>query len=258
MPLHSSDQNRIYDFFLEVAKGQVPGHSLKIVRGHNAALALDTLEDVWEAGGVMTYLSSAETMNIASTSTSDDGDPGAGTVLVEGVDNNGAYISEVVTLNGTTDVLTTNSFLRVNFMKVLTAGSTGWNVGDVTATASSAGTVQDEMDATEGVSQSSHHTIPLGKTGYLYKVEINGARLGQGGSTPEIEFKGYGRPFGGAWIQLFDKNLDTSVTDELDVILPFPSRLVARTDIRMTGTADINASEARTRMYILQVDDEHA
>lgn len=242
------------DFWLEIAKGNVPGHAAIIVRGHNADIDDGAQEDVWEPGGELSYLSSAETMEIASTS-ADDAAAGTGarTVMIQGVDDDGLFISEVVTLNGTSNVQTSNSYLRVNLMNILTAGSAGWNVGDLTATATTAATIQDEMDATEGFSQSSHYTVPAGKTAFLTQVELNAAKL-SGGGVPEIEFKAMFRPFGGAWHQGFDKTLDTSVTDELDIILPVPTRILERTDVRITALTDTNNSEARTRMYILEVE----
>lgn len=244
-------------FFLLVAKGQITGHSSTIIRGHNDNLALDTQEDLWESGGELTYLTTAETMNIVSTDADDDaGDTGATLVSVQGVDNTGAAITENVIMNGTSNVLTTLSYLRVNAMVVLTAGSSGHNEGVITATASSAATVQCQMNTTESLSQNSHYTVPLGVTGYLLRVELNCAKI-SGGGSPEVEFRGFARPGGSgrAWLQLFDKTLDTSVTDELDLTIPVPSVMIARTDIRFAAISDTGTAEARTRMYLLLVDD---
>lgn len=247
------------DFLLEVAKGNVPGHSLAIVRGHNPSQTSASGDvDVTEFGD-LSYLSSAETMNIVSSSTSDDGDPagvGLQTLLIQGVSSTGAAISETVTMDGTTNVLTSNSYLRVNSMIGLAVGSSNWNVGDVTATASSAATVQDKMSATESISQSSNYTIPLAVKGYLYQLELNAAKI-VGGGNPELEFKGLARVggAGNAWIQLFDKAMDTAVTEELDVVLPFPTQLAARTDIRIRSNTDTNSTESRSRFYVMLVDD---
>ena len=247
------------DFWLEVAKGKVPGHSLTIVRGHNPSQTSASGDvDVSEFGD-LTYLSSAETMDIVSASTDDDGAPtgiGAQTLRIQGVDGTGAAIAETVTLDGTTPVVTALSYLRVNLMTVLAVGSSGWNVGNITATASVAATIQDELDAMESLSQSSHFTIPLAVTGYLLQVELNTAKI-SGGGTPEVEFKGLVRVGGdgNAWLQLFDKKLDTAVSDELDVRLPAPTAIAARSDIRMRADTDTNNTECRTRMYICLVDD---
>jgi hypothetical protein len=246
------------EFFFEVAKGNVPGHAHVLIRGHTPTqTAASGFVDVAEHGN-LAYLSSAETMEVASTSAADtSAGTGLRTLLLQGVDGSGAEISEVVVLNGTTNVTSSLSYLRVNTMVGLTAGSSGWNEGSVTATATTAGTIQSEMDATESLSQSSHYTVPLGKTFYLTQVELNSAKL-SGGSAPEIEFKGYARPggAGAAWLQLFDKKLDTGVSDELDVVISHhPGVLIARTDVRMRADTDTNGTECRTRMYGVLVDD---
>ena len=63
------------------------------------------------------------------------------------------------------------------------------------------------------------------------------------------------KPNGGAWLQLFDKKMDTGVTDEIDVVLPFPTKMVALTDIKIRADSDTNNTEVRTRMYLLLVED---
>ena len=252
----------IRDPLLEISRGNVTGHSIVVIRGHNPSqTSASGFVDIAEAGD-LTYLTSAETMEIVSTSTDDDGDPvgtGLRTLLIEGVDNTGAAISETVTLNGTTDVTTVNSYLRVNSMTGLTVGSVGWNVGDVTATATSAATVQSKMGPAEGLSQSSHYTVPLGKTLYTVKLELNAAKLA-GGQLPVVEFKEYVRSGGDGfcWMQVFDKKMDSAVRNELDLVLPFPSSFaqsVARSDIRMRADTDQDSTEVRTRLYGILVDD---
>lgn len=243
-------------FLLEVAKGNIPGHSLKILRGNNIDLDDGVAEDLWEQGGTIAYLSSAETMNMVSSSTDDDvAGTGALTLLLEGTDSAGAYQSEIIILTGQVNKLSASAYLRINSMTILTAGSGGVNAGAITATASSAASVQDKMAAGEGASQSSHYMIPTGRRAFLYQFEINGARIGQGGGTPTIEFKGFIIPSGGARIQAFDKIIDTSVGDTLDVKLPFPTPLGAGTQIKITAESDINNTIARSRMYLLEVLD---
>lgn len=251
------------DFLMEVARGNVQGMSTVGTRGHLPDFdAGDGFVDI-AAGGDLTYLTTAEIMKIASTSTDDDGDPigtGLRTLIIIGVDNDGAAIQEVITMNGTTDVLTTKSYLRVNFLVGLKTGSVGWNVGDITATASAAATVQTQMGATEGISQSSHYTVPLGKTLHLYQLEFNVVKQA-GGTAPVCEFIILVRPGGdgNAFLQLFTKSIDAANINALDVILPFPSsdtQAIARTDFRFRANTDQNTTEVRTRMYGILVDDK--
>ena len=246
----------ITDFSLEVAQGNVSGIESILIRGHmpNQSLASGFV-DISEFGDLV-YLTTAETMNIASDSTSDtsNGD-GLRTVLIQGVDNTGAAISETIIMNGTTNVLTSNSYLRVNSMIGSTVGVDGWNVGSITAIASSAATIQDEMDATESLSQSSHYTVPLGKSLYPLQLELNLAKQ-TGGPAPIVEFKVYVRlgGEGAAWLQLFDKRLDADNSNELDVNIPAPPEIVARSDIRIRANTDQNSTESRSRIFALLID----
>lgn len=245
-----------YDYFVEVARGNIPGQSTVIIRGHNPDLDIaDGFQDVAHDGD-LTYLTGAETMNIVSDDANDDaGDTGLRTLLINGVDGGGNFVSEIITLNGTSDVETVKTYLRVNAMIGLTVGSSGWNEGEVTATSTVTASIQAHMGATESLSQNSNYTVPLGQSFLLLKVELNAAKI-SGGGNPELEFKGYARPGGdgAAWLQLFDKRLDTAVTDELDVDVSFPFAAPQRTDIRMRADTDINNTECRTRMYGLLID----
>ncbi len=250
---------RAQDFKLDVARGRVPGMSTVVLRGHNPSqTAASGFVDVSEFGD-LTYLSSAETMNIVSDSTSDDaGQTGTLTVLVDGVDGDHVAQTEVVVMNGTTNVLTAKSYLRVNTLVGLTDGGAGWNVGAITATASSAGTIQQKIGATSGVSAGSHYTVPAGKTAHVFKLEFN-ATKSSGGTAPVVEFHALARPGGSArsWLRFFDKKIDAAVANELDVDLPFPTsdtQLTEKSDFRMTADTDQNSTEAATRMYLFLVD----
>jgi len=64
------------NFYLEVAKGNIPGHSAVNKFGHNGAVAM-TGEDVWAGGGDYGFFpTSAVSIDIKSD---DDEDGGAGT-----------------------------------------------------------------------------------------------------------------------------------------------------------------------------------
>lgn len=98
-------------------------------RGINADVDAGT-EDVVGAGGTMNIPAAAAATNIISTDANDAAaGTGARTVKVYGLDANLKRISETVTLNGTTQVLLTNSYFRINLIEVLTAGSGGVNAG---------------------------------------------------------------------------------------------------------------------------------
>jgi hypothetical protein len=243
---------KLKDWNIEAGAGNISGVSGVIIRGHNTDIDSSAEEDLWEQGGSLSYLTTSETMNIVSTSSYDSGvdtKAGAQSVLLEGIANDGALLTESVTLNGSTAVTTTGSFKRINSMLVTSVGSSFTNVGTITATASTAGTVQATMLATEGINHDSHYTVSSSVKFQLDRVEFNASKTG-GGQEPIIEFKGMVRVSStSAWIQLFDKKLNTAVADELVVDVPTKPVFSAGGEIRMTGTTNSANTDARSRMY---------
>lgn len=143
--------------------------------GHNSDVN-GSFADIWTPGGVLSRLSSAETMDIASTSTADDvGGTGAITIRVEGVANDWSILSEDITLDGTTTVTTSNSFLRINRMFITSSGTGQVNAGNITATASTAATVQARIDADVGQTEKTQYAIPLGYRVFATELQVNAA-----------------------------------------------------------------------------------
>lgn len=99
---------------------------------------------------------------------------GARTVRLYGLDANYAEIYEDVTLNGLTEVLTTQDFIFVRALEVLTAGSGGANAGIIYA---GTGTVTSGAPATKwlsivagmGMSAAGIFVVPAGYTAHLAK-----------------------------------------------------------------------------------------
>lgn len=159
-------------FELQVARGQVTGHSSFSVFGYNPDL--DTSEEtIWADGGTVPHPANASVLAIVSTSTDDDGSPegtGARTVYIEGLDGNYSTVSETVTLNGTSNVSTTNSYLYINQFYVATVGSGGANAGEITAKLNS--TLYDIIATGYNNRTTAHYAVPAGYTAYLVEGAI--------------------------------------------------------------------------------------
>ena len=104
--------------------------------GRNSEIDTNTdPEDVWMQGGVFVPPTQARVHDIAGGVNDDAGGTGALTVTVSGLDGDGLEVSETVTMDGTTNVATSNSYTHINRMVVTSAGSNGTNVAAITATA---------------------------------------------------------------------------------------------------------------------------
>ena len=149
-------------FDLQIARGQVDGHSIVSIFGYSAAVGSTAQGPLWEgltlSGGNYVYPSSAAPLVLVSDSATDNT---TRSVVINGLDANSNILQETIALNGTTNVTTTNSFLRINSMEMLNST----NTGNITASISS--TVYAKIAAGVGQTQMSIYTVPAGYSFYL-------------------------------------------------------------------------------------------
>lgn len=151
------------DFRTMVAFGLVNGYSLYRFQGQdNTANAGD---DVWPLGGAYPYPVAPVAMEIVSASAQDSaGGTGARTVAILGLDASMNLLPvQVVTMNGVTAVPIPTSLFRIFDAWIVTAGSNGANVGNVTVrTLGGAGTNYARMLAGYGDLRQAARCVPAG------------------------------------------------------------------------------------------------
>lgn len=188
------------DFGLEVAKGKVTGHTSCNIFGRNIEIDSGATADIWDGGHVTGGVSliwvaptAARIHDIASSSASDDGDPagvGARTIRVYGLtDWDTAEVTEDVTLNGTTNVPTANAYVIIHRMEVLTKGATSPNVGIITATAQSDGTITAQIRVGQGQTQSTIFGIPSTQTAYIGRLYGNVNKAGGAAGLMDMQLR---------------------------------------------------------------------
>ncbi len=166
------------DFYLEVQKGNIPGHSVIHKFGRNATVANGSWEGVQILSSLFYFPTSATTVRVKAGGNAADTAAGAGAqaVTVEGVDGAGNVVSESIELAGAlASSSTTASFFRVNrlYIKDGRAGAYGGaNTGIITLENTAGTNSIIAIAAGEGQSQSCIYTIPLAKTGYLHDVRV--------------------------------------------------------------------------------------
>ena len=157
---------------LHLSTGDISGFNVVHKYGHNLEVGT-SYETIWSNGATYSYLTSATVLKISSSDANDDdGDTGARTVLVQGLDSNYDEIEETVTLNGQTSVNTTNQFLRVHRMIVQSTGNSNYNEGIIyagTGTVSSGvpANVYATIPVEYNQTMMAVYTVPNNKTAYM-------------------------------------------------------------------------------------------
>jgi hypothetical protein len=163
---------KIEEFDLQVARGQIQGHSTVNIYGYGSAITTSTIP-AWENATAYTFPVAATTMNLVST-VNTGADLSGSTILIQGLDASYNMISETLALTGTTVAVTTKSYLRINSMVVTAGAPTGViTLKDLTNT-----TTYAQIAASFGRSQMSIYTVPLGYTFYLSRIDAYSAANG--------------------------------------------------------------------------------
>ena len=164
-------------FELQVARGQIPGHSLVNVFGYQAAVGAN-FYPVWENVTAYTFPSVAQKMLVYSSSASDVNCR----IVLTGLDANWNAISEAVILtNGTTGIETKQSFLRIN--SALATDAVYANpVGTILVSDTGKTAIYAQINTGIGKTQAAIYSVPNEHTFYLTRVDAYISEPGGGNS----------------------------------------------------------------------------
>jgi hypothetical protein len=162
-------------FELQVARGMITGHTLVNIFGYQPSVGT-TFIPAWEKATPYSFPAAPLNLLVWSSSASDVNCR----IVISGLNAAWQPITEVVILtNGTTGVLTTNQFIRVNSAfatDAVYANPVGnINIGNSAKTATYA-----EINAGIGRTQMSIYSVPDGYTFYLYRVDAYNNQGGGG------------------------------------------------------------------------------
>jgi len=237
---------------LQVAKGQIEGATSVRVYGVNPDIDSSTEETImWTDGSrlLQPYPSSEQTMYVSSTSNNDDGDSGnqtgVRTIRLTGLDGNYDLVSEDITMQGQTQVATTNTYLRVFKIVTLTVGSNGHQFGNiyVADSGASGGTptgtyylrMSNSAQAMNNTSSNAVYTVPAGHTLYVDLIQFKTSMAGNFSNLVNCNFvtrpAGTDTPFQ----SLLKHSFREPVLD-----FPFirPLAITEKTDIECRGTIE--------------------
>jgi len=240
-------------FIQQVALGHFPGYKIVHKYGLNPNIGAGTDEDIWDTGGVKQYFTTAATLNIDSTNGNDTaGGTGLQTVLIRGLDGSYNEVEEIVTMNGTPNVVTVNSYLRLNDMIGLTVGSAGENVGDIRARTGGAATEQGRIESNPGLGRGrfSHYTVPANWEGLLFNLSatMNGTENAKEGTVYFLTRTAPDAP----WIYNHGIGLSNRATSHSSDFYPEGSFYLApQTDIKGFGDAEDGTTKLAIAYSIL-------
>ncbi len=154
-------------------------------------------ETIWPEGGLYPWKTSAGALEVVSTS-ADDLPAGAGIGAISLTLLDGNYNETVmpITLNGTTAVAISGTWLRINGGLITTKGSGAAsvgavNAGDIIIRDSGAGTTRAIIPATKGILRQAVYTVPAGYSLQIISQYIAFNRGTGGGATRYLTVTGY-------------------------------------------------------------------
>lgn len=244
---YSAIGTRPTSFNDEVALGRRQGWETWNKFGYNLDIDTGTAEILASWGGTFSRMLTADTLSVVSTSTDDDGDPvgtGVRSIIIYGIDENRDAITEIVTMNGTTPVVTSNQWLGVNRMAIYTVGSSESNVGTITATATTATSIQGQMPVAVngylgGVTQQLIFHVPRNHVFLGEYLRFNVNKIS--GASPVVTIRGivYSAQ-NGAKQQVYAETIDTSVVNIVDFQPQAPFPISEQTILYFEATTSTN------------------
>jgi hypothetical protein len=222
-----SAQGKLWTF--QVAQGLISGTTSVFKAGYNPSIANNTEESLWSHSVIYPWDSwgAGGTLSCVSASASD-----TGIVYITGLKaSDWTEVTEQVAMNGTTPVVTTNSFIRINSLYY--NSSTNSNVGEIHIYRN--GGVVGYITPGEGRGQMSQFTVPAGHTAYLLRGNAN---IGKGNDgIGKFKYRLYGGSFQTAMtFLLFQSTFDYEFVAPL--VLP------EKTDLDVTLTASVSGTAA--------------
>lgn len=237
----------------DIAFGEESGKTIVNKFGYNNDVDNAVTEIIASQGGTLTIMTSGATLDCVSDDANDtSAGTGARAIYIDGIDGSGDPQAEVVTLNGTTAVTTVNSYLGVNRIFILSAGSSGLNEGNITVFETSGTTTQGYIPVGAGVTQQCFYHTPLGASLQIDFILPSVYKL-SGGGTPRVEINGYSYSrVTGVTYNVFKEKIDVSVGTGEPIPLQNPISFGGREVIYFTATTNTNNTQVALRFSGVQ------
>lgn len=236
------------DYFVEVVRGNVPGHRLFNITGANTNMTAGSFENVWDQGGTYTYLTADTALFISS---SDAGD--TQTVVVNGMDDTYTEVTRTATLSGQSQVALDDDLFRVFSAFVLSPTPTSGDVYIAESDTLTGGVPDDETKIKAKImqefqsTQMAQYTVPLGKTGYALFASYTTGKNSDTDHRPRV------RPFG---LQFYTNVAFDLYQNSYQANIIGATTLNERTDFDFTAKTDLPGAQTAVALKFLLIDND--
>ncbi len=241
------------DYHYEVALGLRQGASHWDIWGNNTDIDIGTEIVRSLAGTTPSTITAATTFTFVSSSANDtSAGTGARSLVVYYLDSNRVAQIGVVTLNGTTPVVSAFSGLAINRISIYLAGSGQTNAGTITCTETTGGVAVAEIRVGEGTNQSTVFYSQVSSTILINGVEINIIKP-SGGTAPIVTIKGWVFSFvSNAKYLVYSETQDTSVSQDFHGNIGHPFPVGEKSIFWFEATTDQNNTQVSIRYSLIE------
>lgn len=244
-------------FNLNISRGKVPGFFVIHKFGRNPQIDTNTdPEDIWDGGGIWVAPTQARIHQIVSSSAEDGAGAltGALTLRILALDSKYKRVQEDLTLNGQSNVSTVRAYTMIYRILILTAGSNGSNVGTITATADTDGTVTAQINPTNNQTGMAIYQIPSNMKGYM--TNFYGSLADSGGIGANVDLQMLVQPYNGVFQVKQFHGLVAAGSAHFNHIFPVHFPLDALSTVKMQAkTTSANAAVVSAGFDLIIVDD---
>jgi len=238
------------DYTEEVAQGKRQGHRTWNKWGFNEDLNSGSAEVVASFGGTYEPPTTAETLDIVSTSVNDVNTTGSGVqqLFIEGIDADRLYQFEIVEMNGTTTVTTASTWLGINRMSAYLCGSGLTNAGDINVINTTSGTTLAQMPEGTSITQQAIFHVQQNHTFLATWLWVNVRKLSGGEGNHQVTVRGYVfSPVANAKMEIYQQKIDTSVENAIEIKPTEPFPITEKSVLWFTAESDTNNTEVAVR-----------
>ena len=244
---------------INTALEREPGSRIITIVGHRESVSSVVLEDVAEfaiANGVLPIPGCIQ-LEMVSTSVNDTA-AGSGARIVEitYLDGDGFEVQEIVSMNGTTPVLTVaTDICNIQYMYVegLGAGATGTAQGDITLQGVGAGTVYELISAGGNQSLTARYKMPRGKVGIILDWKVTG-------TVKEVDFRLRAEVdrHNNTWLEgIFLFKDIAAVIDNTSPVIPILDHIPEFATVKISAISSGAGTGTGTATFRLFITDKH-